>query len=237
MQPPSASAEQGSASGARPGRGVRRAARARPPRIPSRARWAWRAAAVALCASLATAPARAAVDAQSRTLRLKFAEGYALEIAGRWADALDRFVEVGRARPTPEVEFHVALCQERLGRLVEAEQGYRRARERARDGGPLDAREARAASRALVVREAEERLADLEPRVPRVVVLIAGDATDVEVLLDGAALPSPSPHRVNPGPHVAVAVREGLPIAAVAFAAQEARTRHVTLVVLPRAAR
>lgn len=236
MERPPASA-QASGSARLPERTVRRSHRAPSTGRRSRARWTWRAsAAVALCASLGAAPARADVEAQSR-LRLKFAEGYALEIAGRWADALDRFLEVSRARPTPEVEFHVALCQERLGRFVEAEQGYRRARERARDAGAADAGEARAASRALVVREAEERLADLEPRVPRLVVLISGDAADVEVLLDGATLPSPSPHRVNPGPHLVVAVREGLPVAAVAFAAQEARTRHVTLVVLPRAAR
>ncbi|MCC6552262.1 MAG: tetratricopeptide repeat protein, partial [Polyangiaceae bacterium] len=82
----------------------------RPPR-----RWA--AAAAAALALAAAGDASGDGEATTRALRLRFAEGRALEAAGRWADALARFEAIARARPTPGVRFHVALCHDRLGRL------------------------------------------------------------------------------------------------------------------------
>src|SRR5262249_5753978 len=57
-------------------------------------------------------------------LRAVFSEGRALEDKGRWADALEKFKEVAAAKMTPQVRFHIALCEENLGKLVSAMRGF-----------------------------------------------------------------------------------------------------------------
>jgi len=158
----------------------------------------------------------------ARGLRVKFGEGVALEAVGRWADALDRFGDIARVRPTPEVEFHVGLCLDRLGRLRQADRAYREARDRGWFTAPL------------VVSEANERLRDLDARMPRVTVGLDGDSRNVTILLDGERVDGGVVQRLDAGPHVAIAARNGVPLAAVAFSTQERRSRQITLRVLIR---
>ena len=191
----------------------------RPP--PARRTAWWAAAAVAALLSPGAAGADGADDAQTRVMRVRFAEGRALQAAGRWADALGRFEEVDRARPTASVRFHVALCLDRLGRLRQAEQAYRVAIAAALGQSPD------------VVTEARARLADLDARAPRVVVALTGVVDGVTVALDGETIAEGATVRVDPGPHVAVARRDGIQVAAAAFSTIERRTRIVELRIYP----
>ncbi|AUX39773.1 hypothetical protein SOCE26_011680 [Sorangium cellulosum] len=172
--------------------------------------------------------AEEADDVATRALRLQFAQGLTLEGAGRWADALERFEAIARLRPTANVTFHIGLCHDRLGRLLKAERTYHDARTAARAAPP----EALAASPAMLA-EIDARLHDLDGRMPRIVLNLAGATEGVIVLLDGAPVQPSKALRADPGPHVAVVLRDGIPVAASAFSSHERRTRFVTLTVHP----
>lgn len=174
-----------------------------------------------LCTLLWPGVPRAQDDDETRALRLLFAQGLTLEGAGRWADALERFEAIARVRPTPNVRYHIGLCNDRLGRLVEAERTYRGARDVARVTAPE------------VIGEIDARLQELDGRMPRLVITIAGERDGVTVLLDGEPVQPSKVVRTDPGPHVAVAMRHGIPVAASAFSIHERRTRYVTLKVHP----
>jgi tetratricopeptide (TPR) repeat protein len=174
---------------------------------------------IAFAAALALlAPASArAEDLDTHALRVRFAEGRALEEVGRWADALTRFEDVARARPTAHVTFHIALCLDHLGRFLAAEQVYRAAITAAGAGAPDVAADARA------------RLAELEPRIPRIFIALEGEPRGVALLLNGAPVSAATFVRVDPGPHTVVATRDGIPIAAAVLSVQERRTKLVPL--------
>ncbi|WP_437799017.1 tetratricopeptide repeat protein [Sorangium sp. So ce693] len=197
-----------------------------------RRRWR-RAAALGLVCWALLSPSwlHAQDDSATRALRLQFAQGLSLEIAGRWADALDRFEAIARRRPTANVTYHIGLCHERLGRLRTAERTYHNAR--AILGADADARKASPA----VLAEIDARLEDLGGRMPRIVLNLAGATDGVTLLLDGEVAQPSRAIRVDPGPHVAVALRHGIPVAASAFSSHERRTRFVTLTVHPVALR
>ncbi|WP_437897950.1 tetratricopeptide repeat protein [Sorangium sp. So ce124] len=197
-----------------------------------RRRWR-RAAALGLVCWALLSPSwlHAQDDSATRALRLQFAQGLSLEIAGRWADALDRFEAIARRRPTANVTYHIALCHERLGRLRTAERTYHNAR--AILGADADARKASPT----VLAEIDARLEDLAGRMPRIVLNLAGATDGVTLLLDGEVAQPSRAIRVDPGPHVAVALRHGIPVAASAFSSHERRTRFVTLTVHPVALR
>lgn len=179
-------------------------------------------AALALVAALFTpTQPHAEDDAPTRALRLQFAQGLTLEGVGRWADALDRFEDVARLRPTPSVKFHIALCHDRLGRFLQADASYRDARDAARVTAPES------------IPEINAHLQDLDGRTPRVVLVVAGATRGVSVRLDGAQVEPSKALRVDPGPHVALAMRHGIPVAASAFAIFERRTKVMTLTVYP----
>ncbi|WP_437297918.1 tetratricopeptide repeat protein [Sorangium sp. So ce426] len=207
---------------------------AAPITAPRRRRWR-RAAALGLVCWALLSPSwlHAQDDSATRALRLQFAQGLTLEIAGRWADALDRFEAIARRRPTANVTYHIGLCHERLGRLRTAERTYHNARAIAGAGADANARKASPG----VLAEIDARLEDLEGRMPRIVLNLAGATDGVTLLLDGEVAQPSRAIRVDPGPHVAVALRHGIPVAASAFSSHERRTRFVTLTVHPGALR
>jgi tetratricopeptide (TPR) repeat protein len=192
------------------------------PMARRRRRWAALALAGALL-TVARPRAQAHDDAPTLALRLQFAQGLALEGAGRWADALPRFEEVARLRPTANVKFHIALCHNRLGRLLQAERSYHVARDAARATAPE------------VIPEINAHLQDLDGRMPRVMLVVAGARDGVTLQLDGAQVEPSKLLRVDPGPHVALATHHGVPVAASAFSIVERRTKIVTLMIYPLA--
>src|SRR3954465_10678635 len=96
--------------------------------------------AFATTTALATASGPARADAPSaadlRKARSQFQRGIELEQASNWSEAISQFREVGAVRMTPQVRFHIAYCEEGLGRLVTALGGYELALGEADQVGP-----------------------------------------------------------------------------------------------------
>lgn len=137
------------------------------------------ALAVCLCVGLAdSGPASAAPSpAEVNAAREAYREGVGLETTGNWAAALEKFRTVAAVKSTSRVRFHIGLCQEKLGRWVEALGAYNLAL--------ADARRENAAD---VEKEAEAARASLDARIPRLTVLRGQAAEAISVSIDGVAL-------------------------------------------------
>jgi tetratricopeptide (TPR) repeat protein len=79
--------------------------------------------------------------AEIQVARRLFRQATEDEAAGRWQEALGKLREIENIKVTPGVLFHIAVCQQNLGRYVEALNDLGRAEELARakgDQGGLD---------------------------------------------------------------------------------------------------
>jgi hypothetical protein len=126
--------------------------------------------------------------------REQFAQALALQTGGDWAGALALLKEVAAVKPTPQVRFNIALCEERLGLLVAALGDYE-----------LAGADAQAQKIDQVRQEVDARLESLKARIPRVVVKRGAGADSATISLDGVSLGDSvldSPLPVDPGPHV-----------------------------------
>ena len=97
---------------------------------------------------------------------------------------------------TAAVRFHLGLCFENTGKLVDALNEFNRAEASAAPGEP-DA--------ALIVEKSKKHVAELEARIPRVVVVAPAEVSGVEVMLDAAPVGASlfgSGIPVDPGSHV-----------------------------------
>jgi hypothetical protein len=184
------------------------------------------AAAVLGAPFVVLAPAWAAepTEAQLEVARERFRDGLALEEAGDFAAARATFDEVRATKITPQVLYHLAYCDEQLGALVAAIDGY---------GEAIELAERVGESAAAVVEEAQPRLAALERRVPRLRVRVEGDlAPGDAVTIDGAPVERWSEDvRVDPGRRRVAVVRDGAPLAEVTVEARpgERATARLTL--------
>jgi tetratricopeptide (TPR) repeat protein len=171
-------------------------------------RWAVRSALLccafsALCGAPASAEAQgpAADNDAIKKAREQFGQALALQTGGDWAGALALLKEVAAVKPTPQVRFNIALCEERLGRLVAALGDYE-----------LAASDAQAEKADQVREEVDARLESLKARVPRVVVSRGEGADAATISLDGVSLGDSvlnAPLPVDPGPHVVEATGAG----------------------------
>jgi len=156
-----------------------------------------------VCAAPGTARAQgptADSDGLKRA-REQFAQALALQTGGDWAGALALLKEVAAVKPTPQVRFNIALCEERLGRLVAALGDYE-----------LAGADAQAQKADQVRQEVDARLESLRARVPRVIVKRGVGADSATISLDGVSLGDSvlgSPLPVDPGPHVVEGVASG----------------------------
>ncbi|WP_437774528.1 PEGA domain-containing protein [Sorangium sp. So ce1097] len=153
----------------------------------------FRVAAVLL---LLQAPALAQDADELKRARAQFQQATELEQAGNWAAALQQFREVGQVRMTPQVRFHIAVCEENLGRLVAALGGYELALAEADAVGP----DFRA--------EVEQSIGRLRARIPKLVIVRGKGAASAAVALDGVALGGTSigvEVPLDPGPHALTA--------------------------------
>ena len=100
---------------------MNRVAYPRPRCSEVRRRWAPIAVAAAVGVFAGQASANnepsAAELASARSL---FNEARTAEEQGEWQDAIARLDAVAKVKMTPQVRFHLGLCQEHLGRLLEA---------------------------------------------------------------------------------------------------------------------
>jgi hypothetical protein len=142
----------------------------------------------------------AADDDELSQARARFQQGTELEQAGNWAAALQAFREVGQVRMTPQVRYHIALCEEKLGRLVAAFGGYELALSDADAVGP-GFRE-----------EVERSIERLRARIPRLTIERGPGAEAATIELGGVSLGASSigvPVPIDPGPHALSATAPG----------------------------
>jgi hypothetical protein len=148
-------------------------------------------------ASLASAPAPANAQPTKDLTQLRqiFGDGRALEEKKDWAGALEKFKDVAAAKMTPQVRFHIALCEEKLGRLASAKHGFE-----------LAAAEAAAAGSAAaeVPTAAKEHIDDLAGRVAKIRIQVKGKLKTSKISLDDRVLAEAdlaADIEVDPGAH------------------------------------
>ncbi|MSP26503.1 MAG: hypothetical protein EXR75_15420 [Myxococcales bacterium] len=137
------------------------------------------------------------------------ADGLKLYRSKSYAEALEKFELANRLMRAPTLELHIARCHEKLGRLVEASETYLEA-----SRFPLDRTSTQAFIQAVKSAELERVL--IEPRIPKLRVLVSGPAgTNITVLLDNRVLPPElldSLMPVNPGAHEVLVRRADLTV-------------------------
>lgn len=162
-------------------------------------------AAVALSIALSTAYARAGepTEEEIAAARSLFKEAMDLEAADNWTDALEKLERVAQVKMTPQVRYHIALCHESLGRLVEAINGFELAEQEAKSAGD---------AALSVLQNAPERAAKLRLRVAQIRIVVSGRLTVSTVFINGRSV-SPALMGTNipvdPGAHVIEVRRDG----------------------------
>lgn len=191
---------------------------------PALARWGLLLIAGLVALTLAgTAPCQEEDPAVLRA-REAFHEALELEQARDWARALRKFREVGQVKMTPQVRFHVAWCEENLGRLVAALGGYELALADAEEVGPG------------FKTEVEEKIAALRQRIPKLVIVRGSGAGAATVELDGNELGASSigiEVPTDPGPHSIVARAKGFADFETTVVLEEQTVQEVTLDLEP----
>lgn len=155
--------------------------------------------------------------------RALFNEGIELEKDDQWEAALERFEKVAAVKMTPQVRFHVALCHEKLGRLVDAVNGFELAEQEARAAGDR-ARD--------VLRNAPKRAEALRARVAHVVIHVEGTIRTSKITIDGKAVALAlvdSGIPVDPGDHLVEVRRDGKVTHTEELSLDEAETTEITL--------
>ncbi len=146
---------------------------------------------------LASGAFAGASETELETARRLFDEGLALEDAHDFAHALDKFQRVAAIKATPQVRYNLGVCFASTGKLVEASNEWGRVVAEARDSNDPELRK--------LASLAETRRAEIDPRIPRIIVRVPEGAT---ITLDGAPVDAAlagSPLLVNPGPHDLIA--------------------------------
>jgi hypothetical protein len=116
-------------------------------------------------------------DAVERERTEVYKEGVAFAEAGRWGEALERFQRVVAIRSAPRALLALAAAEEHVGRLVSAKRTYGTARDDARAEGD-DA----------LVGKADAALAALDPRIPRLALVVPEGVAGTEARLEGVPL-------------------------------------------------
>jgi tetratricopeptide (TPR) repeat protein len=176
------------------------------------------AVAFASVVAFASAPARAGEPAAARE-QVKL--GYTLAQEGKCEEAIPHFVESLRLDAKAITLINLASCEEKTARLAEALGHWVEARARAQ-----------AENNAAIVEEAEKRAKALEPRLPKLTVVLEGAPPDVEVVRDGVVLGKVSlgvPLPVNPGAHTLVVRGASLEETSETVSIAEGETKSVTL--------
>jgi hypothetical protein len=155
-------------------------------------------AAIALAIALSLGGVSAVAEPTDEELaaaRKIFAEGRALEKQNDWTGALERFKKVAEVKMTPQVRYHIALCEESLGHLVAAINGFELATGDAKQPG---------ANAPDVLENAPPKAEALRKRVPSVHLEVAGKVIYTRILLDKAPVAAAlfgTDIPVDPGDH------------------------------------
>jgi hypothetical protein len=136
---------------------------------------------LALVTSLAilapSMPTFAQTPDQIAAARKKFELALDLEKKGEWKAALTLLRDVAAVKATSQVRFHVALCLERTGKLVDARAEYVGAKEEA---------ETKEGAEGLTMqKKSAERIADLDSRIPKLEFVLPEDVVSAKLSIDG----------------------------------------------------
>jgi hypothetical protein len=169
-----------------------------------------------------------AADSSAESLkraREQFGQALALQTAGDWAGALALLKDVAAIKSTPQVRFNMALCEEKLGRLVAALGDYE-----------LAASDARAEKADQVAEEVEGRLESLRQRIPKITLKRGSGAEAASVAVDGTSIGDQAigtPMPTDPGPHTVEAKAPGFKPFRKALRLAEQQSETVELVLEP----
>jgi hypothetical protein len=147
--------------------------------------------------------------------------GYQLAQAGKCEEAIPHFLESLKLDAKAITLINLASCEEKTARLADALGHWVDARARAQAEGNAGIEE-----------EAEKRAKALEPRLPKLTVVVAGAPADADVTRDGVALGAASmgvPLPVNPGAHVLVVHAKGRADTSVSVSLAEGETKRIEL--------
>jgi hypothetical protein len=154
--------------------------------------------------------------------RGQFQQATEMEQAGNYSAALQAFREVGQFKMTPQIRFHIALCEEKLGKLVAALGGYELALADAEAVGPA------------FKQEVETTVTALRARIPKIVIQRGAGAQAAEIDLDGVTLGNSSlgvESPIDPGPHTVSATARGYKDFETTFTVAEQETKEVKVVL------
>src|ERR1700674_4163942 len=109
-------------------------------------------------------------DSERSAARELFKEGDELQRAGKFTEELEKLQRAQRVYSAPTNELRIAECQAALGLLVESAESYRTALRMPMPPGSPQAFQA-------AVDQAKAELAQVEPRVPKLIVHLAPGTT------------------------------------------------------------
>jgi hypothetical protein len=166
-----------------------------------------RATALAAMIMLAPALVAAQTDEQRADGRAAAEQGAQAFEEGRFEEAVDLFTRAESLVHAPPHLLYIARAQVKLGQLVRARENYRKIeREKLSATAPPAFHNAQAA--------AQKELAELEPRIPMVKIVIKGASEQpVTVSVDGKQLPAAMigvARPMDPGDHTFAASAPGL---------------------------
>jgi hypothetical protein len=189
-----------------------------------------RAFAAVLCCALSSpaGPVHAQNADPVEEARANFQRALELEQARDYAGALKLFRQVGQVKLTPQVRYHIAACEENLGKMVAALGGYELALKHGQ-GMPAG-----------FLAEVQQSIDYLKQRIPTVIVSRGEGAQAAAIELDGVQLGSKSigiEVPLDPGPHVLRATAPGYQDFQETINVSEGDREEVTidLVLLPKA--
>jgi hypothetical protein len=171
----------------------------------------------------ASSSAPAADKATLVKARQQFQQALALETAGDWSGASVLFQQVAQVRLTPQVRFHIALCEEHLGKLAAALGHYQ-----------IAADEAQEAQATEVAAQVASRTEGLKARIPKILIERGAGAEYASVSLDGIALGATSIGTelpVDPGPHTIDATAQGYKPFNAKFQIAEKETKKIEILL------
>jgi hypothetical protein len=149
---------------------------------------------------------------------------------GRWSEAVDLFTRAESLVHSAVHLLYLARAQAKLGKLVRAREHYiQLTGEQLPHNAPDVLKEAK--------QSGEQELAELEPRVPYVSVVVQGAGPKpVKVVMDGEAVPPALlgvPRPVDPGEHKFQAFADGMESSVTSMSITESRNETVVLTLVP----
>ncbi|WP_437741898.1 PEGA domain-containing protein [Sorangium sp. So ce1504] len=192
---------------------------------------------VCLASAVAVALGGAAAHAQESArdpvaAEALFKAARALVDKGDDAAGCPKFEASLALNPSASTQINIARCREREGKLATAWHDYHRAL-------VLNRETAGEQRRRSLEEVANKGIAALEPRVPKLVIVVKGAPAGMEVLRDGTALPAAAlgePLPVDPGPHEIRASAPGHQAETRSITLAEGETTTVELTLRPAAA-